>query len=168
RIFMARYWGFIADRFGHTAVNTICDFCLIFVPLTYLFLTPGNYVWLLIVVHLLAGVFNVGLDTASTALMLNLSTAENKSMFIAVLSSLVGIVAAVAPMVGGWVLHHFEGHTTQFMFWQFDNFKMLFLIGFLFRLAMFPFSLRLNDLAGSSTGIVVRRLMDTNPFRVIR
>jgi MFS family permease len=26
RIFMARYWGFIADRFGHTAVNTICDF----------------------------------------------------------------------------------------------------------------------------------------------
>src|SRR5215831_17762215 len=40
RIFMARYWGFISDRFGHTAVNTICDFCLMFVPLTYLFLTP--------------------------------------------------------------------------------------------------------------------------------
>lgn len=168
RVYVAKYWGFLADRFGHVAINTICDFCLILIPVAYLFITPQNCMWLLIVMHLWAGIFGSGLDTASTALMLGLPRSENKSMSIAVLYSLVGIFAAFAPLLGGWILQHFEGHSTQFMMWQYDNFKMLFLIVLLLRLLFFPFSLRLSKLSGSSTGIVVRRLMDSNPFRVIR
>jgi MFS family permease len=168
RFLMARYWGYLADRFGHTAVNTICDFALLVMPLALVFVTPRNCYWLLILVHLWGGTFGIGLDTASTALMLRLSTAENKSMSLAVLYSLVGIIAAAAPPLGGWILQHFEGRQTQFMLWQFDSFQMLFLFGFLLRLLMFPFTLRLDDIGGGSTALVVRRLMDTNPFRVIR
>jgi len=168
RVFMARYWGYLADRFGHTAVNTICDFGLVAVPLAFLFVTPENCVWLLILVHAWAGTFGVGLDSASTALMLRLSSAENKSMFIAVLMSVVGIVAAIAPLVGGWILQVYEDQHTRLLFWEFDNFQMLFLVGFGLRLVMLPFSLRLDDIGGGWSVRVVRRLMDTNPFRVIR
>lgn len=168
RILISRYWGYIADRFGHAAVNTICDFCLIVYLFGFLFVTPSNYVWLLILLHAAGGIFGIGIETASTSLMLGLAPTQNKSIFIAVLSSLVGVVAALAPPVGGWVLGHFEGRTSHFMLWEFDRFQMLFLIGILLRLLFFPFSLRLNDVAGGSTALVVRRLMDTNPFRVIR
>jgi cell division septum initiation protein DivIVA len=138
------------------------------VPLAFLFVTPQNHVWLLILLHAWAGTFGIGLDSASTALMLRLSSAENKSMFIAVLMSVVGVVAASAPLVGGWILEMFDGQATRVLLWEFDNYQMLFLIGFLLRLLMFPFSLRLDDIGGGTTALVVRRLMDTNPFRVIR
>lgn len=168
RVLMARYWGVLADRFGHTSVNTICDFCLLAIPLGYLFVNGQNCIWLLIVIHIWAGVFGAGLDTASTAMMLSLPRSENKSMSIAVLYSLVGILCASAPLLGGWILQHYEGRTAQFMLWEFDNFKMLFLAVLFLRIVFFPFSLRLDNLATSPTGIVVRRLMDANPFRVIR
>jgi hypothetical protein len=168
RVFMARYWGYLADRFGHTVVNTICDLGLLLMPVSLLFVTQDNATWLLILIHAWGGTFGIGLDSASTALMLRLSSSDNKSMSLAVLYSLVGIIAAAAPPLGGWILQHYEGQSTPFMFWHLDNFQMLFLAGFLLRLILFPFSLRLDDIGGGSTFLVVRRLMDTNPFRVIR
>lgn len=173
RVFMARFWGYLVDRFGAAPINAICTFGLIFVPLGYVFVTPQNAIPLITLTFVYAGFFNIGIETTHTALMLGISPASNKAMFVAVTQSLVGLCAAVSPLLGAVFLNFAMDHPLNFGQWFHlgewcvAGFQELFLAAFLLRICVAPLSLRLGQIQPGAVSLVVRRLFDANPFTVI-
>ena len=98
---MARYWGFLEDRFGPAGVLRVCASALVIWPLGLVFFGPDYPRATLLGIHLYMGFFNVGFETAFTALLLGLTPPSNKSLYVSMFHGCVGLVAAVAPLLGG-------------------------------------------------------------------
>lgn len=164
---MARYWGFLGDRFGHAAVLKICAAALVVWPLALVLWGYSYPRASVLLAHVYAGFFNVGFETSFTALMLGLSPGSKKSIFVSVIQASGGLAGAVAPLVGGMFLTSLN--TFQIRIGNLDNFQFLFLIGTLLRLiTVASIKLRSPEVKSSTTpAMVVRRLMDANPFKVI-
>lgn len=173
RVFMARFWGYLVDRFGAAPVNAICTFGLIFVPFGYIFVDQENAIPIITGIYVFAGFFNIGIETTHTALMLGISPTANKAMFIATTQTFVGLCAAVSPILGAAFLSFTVDHPIdlgQWLHlgsWQLTSFQALFLVAFLLRACAAPLSLRLGQIEPGSVALVVRRLFDANPFTVI-
>ncbi|MBI4027913.1 MAG: MFS transporter [Verrucomicrobia bacterium] len=163
---MGRYWGFLGDRFGHAAVLRLCTAALVIWPLALVLWGRSHPMQTLMGIHLYMGLFNVGFETSITALQLGLAPAPNRPMFVTVQQACAGLVAAVAPLLGGAFLQW----STEHPGWlgSLDPYQTIFLFGMLLRLTCaVSFPLRFQVAKGASAAMLVRRLMDSNPFKVI-
>ncbi len=162
----ARYWGFLGDRFGHASVLRLCGFALCIWPLGVVFFGHSHPVPSLISIHLYTGFFNAGFETAYVSVLLRLVPKANKTLLVSLTQALGGAVAALAPLLGGIFLQWFARH--PILGSSFDRFEALFLVETLMRLtAMSSVRLDFKEIAGASTALLIRRLMDANPFKVL-
>lgn len=166
RWIMARYWAFLGDRFGHGVVLRLCALALALWPLGLVFWGHSNPKAALLGTHAYMGFFNVGYETAITALLLGVLPATNKSLFVSFMHGCVGVTAAMAPLAGAFVLNWTSLHASWFG--PMDSYQIVFLLGCLFRLGTALFcSLSFPHMKNASTAMLVRRLTDANPFKVI-
>ena len=96
-------WGRLLDRFGNKSVMT---FSLILWQTQYLawcFITPENNGWLY-VMWLWAGMTSAGFVLGQFTLLLRLIPVQAKSLAIGVNLAATSLIAAIAPIIGGWVL----------------------------------------------------------------
>jgi len=103
-------WGVVMDRFGRKPAVLLG--CLwVVMRITYLLMTPGNYMFLLPIMALGIGVLSPGYNTGVSQLMLTLTPQRNRTAYVAWHSATVGILAAGGPLAGGFVKQALEGWT---------------------------------------------------------
>lgn len=166
RWIMARYWGFLGDRFGHVPVLRVCSAALVIWPVAIAFLGPLHPIAAILAIYSYAGFFAVGFESSFIALCLRLTPASNKSLYVSTLNATIGLVAATAPLLGGGLIAWSKNHPG--LLGPVDHFQLVIAMGSILRLlAVIFFPLKFQAPMGAAPGLLVRRLMDSNPFKVI-
>jgi hypothetical protein len=101
-------WGRLIDRYGNRPVLRLTALALAFFPVPWLLAEPSSWRWL-VINGFVAGMFWSGLELANFNLLLGLFPRENKSIYLAAYSVIVGAVAGLAPVIGGIVLEPLKG-----------------------------------------------------------
>jgi len=166
-ILFSQFWGYLEDRFGHKPVMLVCLLGTGIHPLVYLFVTPQNYFILLPIMFSILGALSSGIGIASTNLLLILSPKENKSIFISVFNSLVGLAASIAPLLAGEMVQLTQGLRLSFMGNTFLNLHLLFLLSMSMRLSCLPLLRRIEERQAKPVGLIIKQITAGNPFRLI-
>ncbi len=166
-IFFSRLWGSIIDQVGNRPVKFICLIPLSIHPLLFLFASPGNYMYVLIPLYFTLGIFTAGVAIASLNILIGLSPTKGRSMFIAMVHSLVGVVASFAPLIAGQILEWTAAVSFVFAGHRFINLHFIFLLAVFLRfLSVYLFS-KIKEQGALSVGTVVREIANINVFRLI-
>jgi hypothetical protein len=94
-------WGLVMDRFGRKPAVLLGALHPLVAWVGYFFLTTGNYMYILPLGALVAGVLGPGYWNGAAMLMLTLTPPRNRTAFIAWHSTLAGLVAAGGSLAGG-------------------------------------------------------------------
>jgi MFS family permease len=102
-------WGRLLDRYGNKPVMT---FSLILWQTQYLgwcFITPANSGWLYFM-WTWAGMTSAGFVLGQFMILLRIIPLEARSLAIGINLATVSLVAAIAPVTGGWILSRALAH----------------------------------------------------------
>ena len=86
---IAPLWGFVMDRYGRKPA-VLMGFLVGLTSLCYVFLTKGNYVYLLPLLSLAAGFFGPAFWEGSNQLMLTLAPRERRVVYISWYNTIIG------------------------------------------------------------------------------
>jgi len=115
-VVFVRIWGRMIDRFGNKPVALICTTTVSFLPILWCFTTPQSWLFLVILIQFLAGLFWPGVDLSYNNFALRLSPDENRSMYIAVLNLFVGVIGnAIAYIFGGYIIENISPLISSFL-----------------------------------------------------
>lgn len=153
------WWGRLSDRFGNQPLIYLAALVAATFPLFYLFTTPGKYFIILLTVNLLAGVFWGGVILCSFNLMLKLAPREKASIYVAVHSTITGLVTAAAPLIGGALSKSFAPLTLKWGFLNLHGLHFLFLLSSVLRLLALPLLWPLKEPRAKSWGGILAELM---------
>jgi MFS family permease len=134
KIFMLRYWGRLADKFGDRTIMSLCNTLIVFYPLLFLFV--GN-VFHLILISIFSGIAWSGFDLTTFNYLLDVTPPEKRSYYIANYKMAVGVGLFLGPLVGGFLSIYFAGMT---LFWL-GGLQILFLLSFILRAAVTAYGL---------------------------
>jgi len=126
RIFMQRYWGRLADKFGDRTIMSLCNILIVFYP--FLFLFAAN-IFQLILINIFSGMAWSGFDLTAFNYLLDVTPPEKRSYYIANYKMYVGIALFLGPLTGGFLSQYFIGKT---FFWL-GGLQILFLLSFILR-----------------------------------
>ncbi len=107
--------GRMIDRFGTKTVLTVAAWAVTFLPLFWMFATPGNYIVPILVVQLIAGILWPAFDMGLMNLSIWLAPEEDRPTYLAgyaFVMALFGILpgqllgGAVMEGFGGWLKAH--------------------------------------------------------------
>jgi MFS family permease len=93
-------FGFLADRKGHKLSLEIC-FVLSFLALVLAILAPSP--WWFFPLFFLRGAANGGAFVSGISIVYEFTDPENRPTYIGLANTIPGIVAALAPLFGGWM-----------------------------------------------------------------
>ncbi len=99
---IAPLWGFVMDRYGRKPV-VLMGFLVGLTMLGYVFLTRGNYAYVLPLLSLAGGFFGPAFFEGSNQLMLTLAPPERRVVYISWYNTILGIVSALGPFAGGYL-----------------------------------------------------------------
>lgn len=96
----APFWGVIMDRYGRKPAVILG--CLTTAGwIGYFFMTDTNYIFILPVIALVGGFFGPAFWEGAGQLMLTLTPGTGRVTYIAWYNTIVGLVSAMAPILGG-------------------------------------------------------------------
>ncbi|RMH03716.1 MAG: MFS transporter [Nitrospirae bacterium] len=127
-LIMMKIWGPICDRQGNKPIIVVSGMVLMLVPLLWIGAVPGGPVWPVLLAHILTGAASAGLSLSQFNIQIKLSPQAGRSVYLAVIASISGIVGGVAPVVGG-TLHStvLSGLRFQMAGYEFSGYHFLFL-----------------------------------------
>jgi HEAT repeat protein len=99
---IAPLWGFVMDRYGRKPA-VLMGFLVGLTTLGYVFLTPGNYAYVLPLLSLAGGFFGPAFWEGSNQLMLTLAPPERRVVYISWYNAILGTVSALGPFAGGYL-----------------------------------------------------------------
>jgi MFS family permease len=136
-------WGRLSDRYGNKPVLAINVIGKAIFPLLWLWTSPETF-FLYIIIHL-TGVFDAGLNLTAANLVLEMAPREYNSVYLGVFSTVVGAASAIAPIVGGTVLHNLSGMRVDLYAFVLDEYKFIFLISGILRFATLPLLRKIHE-----------------------
>ena len=98
-------WGKLLDRYGNKPVMILSLILWQAQNLTWCFLTPDNR-GLLYAMWVWGGVTSAGFILGQFIILLRLIPVEAKNLAIGIHLAITSLVAAIAPITGGWMLTH--------------------------------------------------------------
>jgi len=105
-ILSVRFLGRLIDRFGNKPVLIMSSTIVSFLPFLWCFTTPDKWLFFVLMVQILSGIFWPGIDLTFNNLLLYLSPNENRSFYIAVYNFFIGIVNAISYILGGYITEY--------------------------------------------------------------
>lgn len=126
-VFMLRIWGPISDSMGNRPVLIVAGLAHAAIPLLWVVGRTETFFWPVLLAHLASGAFYSAIMLAQVNILIKLAPARGKSMFIAVFNASIGLAAALAPVLGGWILDRTNTLTWQVGQWELNHFHLLFL-----------------------------------------
>ena len=128
-------WGKFLDKFGNKPTLYLCMIGKTVFAFFWIFTTPETF-GLYILLHLF-GVFDAGNTLAIPNLIYKLAPPERRANYIAVDGTVVGVVATMAPLLGGGLALVFSKWNLTWGNFQWTQFHFLFLLATLLRLLTF-------------------------------
>lgn len=163
---VSRSWGRIADRFGHRPIILLCVIFKPVMPLTYLLVTPSSAFLVLLTMHFLDSMTNAGREIAGNGYMLSMAPRKNRSMFVASIIALSGIVGGLAAILTGVFLTHTESFSLTWLGRDWNHYHLVFLISAVLRAMCIPLAARIRDPGGGSPRAVLSYMRGLWPMRV--
>ena len=102
-LYCIKFWGRLIDQFGNKPILIISCYVKALFPFIWVFATPANYMWLLIIPYLIC-VFDSAINLTSGNLALKLSPQSNNAAYLAAYTTCINLAAAISPLLGGWFL----------------------------------------------------------------
>ncbi|MFC1735296.1 MFS transporter [Candidatus Hydrogenedentota bacterium] len=173
----AQIWGIIIDKFGCKPVTAICVAAKVLFPLALIIVFPfkAYALFILIPIYLYIGFIDAGMETAMNPMLLNVSPQEGRSMFVASYHSVIGVIAAIAPLVAGHYIHDPEsselfrfGGETILGGTVFLKIHAVFVLSALARLGSLFWLKRVKEPKSHPTAFVLRQFGAANLFSVAR
>lgn len=145
-ILFIRRWGGLADKFGSKLVIKICTSIIFLLPFAWLFVTPANFVPI-IIGNSLSGIFWPGYDMSQLNLTIWLAPNKNRSIYIANHSLFIALFGTAIPyVIGGGVMTGLKAMLSAmapvyFLGQELNAFHLLFILSGLIRLSAVIFLL---------------------------
>ncbi|MDD3839040.1 MAG: MFS transporter [Clostridia bacterium] len=126
-VFFVRIWGVQGDKTCWE--DCLKKACIVLACAFYLWVfTTRSTLFLLPIVHILAGVGWAGINLSSFNLVFRLSPEKGRTIFIGFNASASGIAGFLGPVIGGSIMEYFSNTSINLGFFQIDNMQILFLI----------------------------------------
>ncbi len=109
---IAPLWGFVMDRYGRKPA-VFMGFLVGLTTLGYVFLTPGDYAYVLPLLSLAGGFFGPAFWEGSNQLMLTLAPPERRVVYISWYNTILGTVSALGPLAGGYLSAALSGFSLR-------------------------------------------------------
>ncbi len=108
----AKFWGFLADKYGNKPILLLVGFGLTLTPMMWLFCQPHRDVFnaaILLPCHILVGATWGGVALCQFNILLATAKPEDRANYLSVSLTVQSIVGFVAPLIGAQALTLFEG-----------------------------------------------------------
>jgi len=109
-VLAAKFWGFLADKYGNKPVLTLVGFGLSLTPMMWLFCQPNQDVrnaLILLPTHVLVGATWAGVALCQFNILLATAKPEDRANYLSVSLTVQSICGFVAPLLGAQVLYLF-------------------------------------------------------------
>lgn len=160
------FWGYLADKFGNKPLLAIGTWGVLTLPISWIFTVRGNNAvmaaWLL-EINIGSGVFWAVVGLAQFNLLIGCCSSENTSVYVATMSAVTGLLAGVAPLVGGYLMHLMAGLHLDIHGIDIGNYQVLFLLTTLIRLFSLPLLKGVQDVGSQSASDVLKQLGQARP-----
>lgn len=159
-----RAWGYLLNRYGNTPIVQLTFLLSIPLSLFWFFATKGNYQVLVTLVSILGGTLGAGATLATNNMLYSLMPpGEEKANYWSFFSSVTGIAAASAPVLGGLLAKALTPIKFQLFGVPIGNLQLMFLAnGILLLVPLFIFP-HIGEKA-ASLQYLVRQLKSGNPL----
>lgn len=104
QIIIQRYWGRLADFFGQKNVMTFSGIGAVTIPLLW-WITPN--LWFPVITHAVNGLAWGGYNLAAFNLLLEITPDDNRTVYVGVYHTLMGVATALGPLAGGFAAEFF-------------------------------------------------------------
>jgi predicted MFS family arabinose efflux permease len=153
-------WGRLADRHGQRPILNLCTFFKPSIVLVFFFLTRENVLWLLPLAFVFDAMLNAGNAVATNGYMMKIAPRANRPMFMAAIIGCSGLCGGLASIVGGMFLDASKGFSLHLGGREWTHFHLLFLIGFLLRVACMPLVRGIREPKSSPSREVLDEVLD--------
>ncbi len=109
-VISAKFWGFLADKYGNKPVLTLVGFGLSLTPMMWLFCEPNQDMrnaLILLPTHILVGATWAGVALCQFNILLATARPEDRANYLSVALTVQSICGFVAPLLGAQVLYLF-------------------------------------------------------------
>jgi len=161
-------WGRLADRHGQRPIINLSVTGKSMIMIVFLLLTRDNVFWLLPVVFAIDGIFNSANMVACNGYMLSIAPQANRSMFIASITGLSGIVGGVSAMMAGGLFKAIGPGSLEFAGRSWTAYHAVFAISLLLRWACIPFARRIREPGSANTSFMLQEVFGEQPARFLR
>ncbi len=131
-----KHWGALIDKYGCKPMISIAVVGAAFVPFFFIFVNPGNLIYL-VAVQILSGVAWAGIGLATFNMFLDTSDSNKRVMQTADYNLITTVPMIAAPILGGYVA---ESYT-----FILSGLPLIFLISAILRLSSLPLLGRIKE-----------------------
>ncbi|MFY7953383.1 MAG: MFS transporter, partial [Armatimonadaceae bacterium] len=164
------YWGHVTDKFGARPVLALACLVVAIAPILWVLTDPGK-TWnipFILILSITSGIGWSAIGLAQFHLLIGLSKPELRSGYVGFFSAATGVVGGVAPLVGGWLMENLEDLSAITGPIHWNNFKVVFVLSAVLRLAAPWFLKGLADSQEPASADMVRRVLDVRNVSAIR
>lgn len=160
-VISARFWGFIADKYGNRPVLMIVGLGLAVTPTMWLFCTPNNDLGnalILLPSHILVGATWAGVALCQYNILLTTSDETDRGNYLAVALAVQSVIGFVAPMLGAQAFEWFGGSAESGF-----AYRMVFGAAMILRFAAIWFLIPVKEEGSSEISRTLRDLTRVTP-----
>ncbi len=106
-VLAARFWGFLADRYGNKPILAISGIGIATNPISWLLTVPGETnrnIAILLVGHVFMGIFWAGVAVGQFNLLLATAKEEDKASYLGAGLALQSVVSGFSPLIGAGMM----------------------------------------------------------------
>ncbi len=126
----ARFWGFIADKYGNKPTLIIAGLGIATNPIAWMLTTPGNLTQTVVVLtigHFIMGFFWAGVNLSQFNLLLATSKPEDRANYLGAGLALQSVVSGISPLLGATMMTALRGWMSPIYAYKWIFFTTLFL-----------------------------------------
>ena len=161
-LFSVRLWGRVSDRETNKPILLLASFFAALIPYGWIF-TGGDSFWLFVWLHIQGGVFWSGIRLCTGNLVLKISPPAHRSIYFSTFNSAAGLMAVVAPILGGFALKHLPD-LLKVMELSWSPFFILFFVSSSLRLLALAFLTRVAEPRERTVWQAVRIIRNVRAF----
>jgi MFS family permease len=158
------YWGLLGDRAGNRPTLLFCLIGSCCTAFLWLFITPDNLSWMMVLIFVLGGFFDTGIGLIAFNMILGVLPEKNKPSYLAIYETVVGTLVGVAPAFGGYLAQNLP--RVQLPILTLDSVLLVIAISTVIRLIPLLFITKVPTKSGHDFGFMMREFVLINPFKL--
>jgi HEAT repeat protein/Na+/melibiose symporter-like transporter len=156
-------WGYLADKYGYKPIIIISSVLVVIPPLLWMLALPGSpylvTMSLLALINIIAGTAWAALSLNQFNMVIAISKEEERTMYFAAYTTVMGVTAFAAPLLGGMMMTALS----QLDLNPVQRFQLMFLLSAVGRAFSLVWLRGVHEERASSASYVLSQIKDTRP-----